>query len=247
MNWYRWKRRLLWPYIVVQRYRMRGKTDFIRSALELHYYRPAFYRFISATIENPDIMYDVPIRQGGVVLDVGAYIGDWCARIIELHQPRHLYLFEPEPGSVGRLQKRFADNDSVTLHAVGLGAADGSLAFVTRGMGSTFYDTGDTGDTNGGGEDVEYLPIRDVAAVLDELADKQIDLMKLNIEGGEYDVLERMLEKGQVARVHCFMIQFHEWLDGAHGRRNRIRQALRRTHREVWDYPFVWEQWVRKD
>ena len=21
---------------------------------------------------------------------------------------------------------------------------------------------------------------------------------------------------------------------------------LRRTHREVWNYPFVWEQWVRR-
>jgi len=243
MNWYRWKRRLLWPYIVVKRYRERHQTGFVKSALELHYYRPAFYRFVGATIVNPDIMYDAPVKKGGVVLDVGAYIGEWSARVIEKHQPRHLYLFEPEPGSVGHLQQRFAGNESVTLQAVGLGGSDGSLPFVTRGMGSTFYGVDGEDDP----ESVESLPIRDVAAVLDELGHEQIDLMKLNIEGGEYDVLERMLEKGQTSRVHCFMIQFHEWLDGAHSRRRRIRRMLRRTHREVWNYPFVWEQWVRKD
>lgn len=243
MNWYHFKRRVLSPYIRYKRYRERHQVGFIKSALELHYYRPVFYRFMDATLKNPDIMYEAPLKEGDVVLDVGAYIGDWSARVHEKYQPR-LYLFEPDQPSLRRLQARFGNNPDIRCFSYGLADRDADLRFVQRGMGSTFY-AGDGDDSDE--DDVVKMPVRDVCGVLDELGHEDIDLMKLNIEGGEYDVLERMMETDRLASVRCYMIQFHEWLDGAHRRRRRIRRALRRSHRLVWDYPFVWEQWVRKE
>jgi len=39
------------------------------------------------------------------------------------------------------------------------------------------------------------------------------------------------------------MVQFHEWHPKAYRRRWAIRKVLRRSHREVWCYPWIWELW----
>jgi hypothetical protein len=78
-----------------------------------------------------------------------------------------------------------------------------------------------------------------------------IDLMKINIEGGEYELLEHMIEKDLIGMVDQFIIQFHNKDLGlniykAKERRDEIRKALSKTHKEVWCEPFIWEKWVKK-
>jgi aryl-alcohol dehydrogenase-like predicted oxidoreductase len=87
---------------------------------------------------------------------------------------------------------------------------------------------------------------RDVARALDELGLEEVDLLKLNIEGGEYDVLDRLAESHWLPRIRQVSVQFHEWLPHAHLRRQRNRRALARTHVERWCYPWVWEFWERR-
>ena len=88
----------------------------------------------------------------------------------------------------------------------------------------------------------------DIAAVdrvWSEMQLDNVDLMKINIEGAEFPLLEKMIKMDLLRRVDCFMIQFHEWHPGAYSRRRKIRTELSKTHRLVWDYHFVWEKWVR--
>jgi FkbM family methyltransferase len=246
MNLYRIKKTLLAPYVRYMRHRERHLDGFIKAALELHYYRPSMYRFIGATVHKPDILHDAPVPQGAVVLDVGAYIGDWAAAILERYQPT-LYAFEPDPASFRRLRQRLGADARVHCLQYGLGGSDATLSLLQKGLGSTLYEeAGDTLDSNERAKGRVEVRVRDIVTVLDELGLARIDLLKLNIEGGEYDVLERLLDAGRIQDVHCLMVQFHEWLDRATWRRMRIRQRLRRTHHEVWNYPFVWEQWVRR-
>ncbi|MGH8977302.1 MAG: FkbM family methyltransferase, partial [Acidimicrobiia bacterium] len=73
-----------------------------------------------------------------------------------------------------------------------------------------------------------------------------VDLCKVNIEGGEYDLFDRLIETVWLARIRILLIQFHEWHPNAYARRRAIRRAFSRTHDEVWDYPFVWEMWRRR-
>ena len=88
--------------------------------------------------------------------------------------------------------------------------------------------------------------MRDIPRVLDELGLDRIDLMKINIEGGEYDLLERMAEADLIRRVRYFLIQFHEWYGNANVRRWRIRRQLRASHTEVWNYPWMFELGARR-
>lgn len=239
MNWYQVKKRLLSPYIWYKRHKERHQAPFMKNMLEQHYYRPTIYNFVGATMLNKDIMYEAPLKKGDVVLDVGAYHGHWARRVYELYQSR-IYMYEPDISSVARLRTMFTDNDDVELREYGLGARNAELEMIQKGMGSGFYGS------DSPGQEKITVPVRDIAGELDALGHEQVDLIKLNIEGGEYDVMERLIETGWLPRVRIFMIQFHEWFDGAHRRHRRIHKALRQTHEVVWRYPFVWEQWVRK-
>jgi hypothetical protein len=69
--------------------------------------------------------------------------------------------------------------------------------------------------------------------------------MKINIEGGEYELLSRMAETGLMPKVDTYLIQFHEWMRGSHSMRREIRRELAKTHRPTWDYRFIWERWDR--
>ncbi len=241
MNLYRLKRFLLTPYILYRRHKERHQRGFIKSALELHYYRPAFYAFIGATIKKPDILHDAPIRPGAIVVDVGAYTGEWAQKILERYQAT-IYAFELDPTTFPKLRSVFAQQESVHCFDYGLGRRNEKLTLSLKGMGSSLYDKDNQRGTLGSVE----AEVRDIASVLPELGLTNIDLLKLNIEGGEYDVLERLIETGLIQSVDCLMVQFHEWLDDAHWRRIKIRRHLKKTHRQVWNYTFVWEQWVRR-
>ena len=83
--------------------------------------------------------------------------------------------------------------------------------------------------------------------VLDSCGIERVDLCKVNIEGGEYDLFDRLIECDWTSRITNLSIQFHEWHPNAYRRRRAIRRALQRTHTEVWNYPFVWELWQARN
>ena len=232
------KRALLAPRTAYMRRRERKDLDhFERSMLELHYYSRAMSDMRRAMEAKPDLLFDADLDEDSVVFDVGAYHGEWSERIAERYGST-IYAFEPDPTSHPELVARLAGRSNVVPLDYGLGAADGTASMSLAGLGSTiFASDAPLGTTT--------VRIRDVVPVLDELGLGAIDLLKVNIEGGEYDLLDRLGATGWLPRIRQVMVQFHEWHPGAYRRRRRIRRALARSHREVWCYPWIWELWRR--
>jgi FkbM family methyltransferase len=238
---YQVKRSLLSPYIWGMRIKEGNTSRTAKPWLEQFHYMPAIYRFRRSIRGNPDLLCEAPnVDSKSVVFDVGAYVGDWAATIAEKYGPQ-IYCFEVDPDLCKSIAARFESQPKIQCFDYGLGNRNANLLLNRNGWGSTFY-------ADGAPEKRETVDaaIRDVVEVMDELKIRQIDWMKVNIEGGEYDLLERMIEADRLRDVVCLSVQFHEWLDGAWTRRRGIRKALRKTHQLRWDYPFIWEQWLRK-
>lgn len=70
-----------------------------------------------------------------------------------------------------------------------------------------------------------------------------IDLLKISIEGVEYQLLSRVLDEGLAERIGNFQIQFHSFVKNAEAMRDRIGERLGKTHTRNWCYVFVWENW----
>ncbi|MCB1689677.1 MAG: FkbM family methyltransferase [Halioglobus sp.] len=235
---YELKLAFMYPRKVYMRHRENLEPGFLRSALELHYYRPAFYDWMGAINANRLLLHEADINSESVVLDAGAYTGEWAQEIIDRYNPT-IHAFEPDPRNYKQLVKRSANNERLIPYKYGLGDKNETAQMALEHLGSSIFS-----DTSGkNGVPSAEVEIRDIADIWRSLALGQIDLMKINIEGGEFPLLERMIETGLLKNVNCFMIQFHEWHPGAYHRRRKIRKALGKYHKLDWDYHFIWEKW----
>lgn len=189
------------------------------------------------------LLLEGPIKANGVILDVGAYNGEWAAQMRSRHDA-FVHVFEPNPQLVDVLRRQFADDPKVEVHPFGLAGRNSTSCMSIAGMGSSVYSDSPAALMGGTHVDIE---LRDVKEVFDELNLQEIAMLKVNIEGGEYDLLDRLFACGLQARCDRIRVQFHEWYPDARRLRKRIVRDLARTHEPEWSYPFVWESWRRLD
>lgn len=176
---------------------------------------------------------DWPLSEGSVVFDIGGYEGKWSAGILSKYRPR-LHIFEPHPEMAEKLSERFSGLSNVTLHRYGAGEKDGALDFYLNGMASSFHLPA---------PDKVSAPVRDIGSIIEELAPCGVELMKINIEGGEFPLLEKLVRTDLIRKIKHLQVQFHLFYPDARRLRAELRRSLSRTHRSVWNYPFVWEAW----
>lgn len=178
---------------------------------------------------------DYPLNQASVVLDVGGYVGDYADEIYKKFGC-HIYLFEPVPRFYDECVKRFSNNPAIVCLNYGLAAQPGWFEMSLKENESSFKKVID-------GCVRQKAEVRSVTEVVAKLGIEKIDLIKINIEGGEFDLLPAIIDSGLVKRIKYIQVQFHNFDSSATEARSHIRSLLEKTHREMWNYEFVWESW----
>ncbi|MFN4278858.1 FkbM family methyltransferase [Thermosynechococcus sp.] len=181
---------------------------------------------------------DYPLDPDSIVLDVGGYKGDFAALIHEKFNCR-VFIFEPVSTFYHICQERFAGNQKITNLNYGLSDTSKVSQIYIAEDASSFYER-----TSKASKAVAEL--RDCAVVFKELAIEKVDLMKINIEGGEYDLLQKLIDSALVENIRYLQIQFHNFVENSEQKRQDLRSQLTRTHIEMWNYEFVWESWRLK-
>jgi len=169
-----------------------------------------------------------------LVIDVGAYLGDFTALARERWSARVIAV-EPIDKFCSTLLDRFRKDSSVEIIPGALGAKRGMIQISMADDGSSAWGSSD--------EQIE-VKVMDVAEVINE---QIVSLMKINAEGAEFDVLDRLIDTGQIEQIETLLIQFHKFVPDAERRRRVIRSRLRATHRVKFNVPWVWEQWIKLD
>jgi FkbM family methyltransferase len=112
--------------------------------------------------------------------------------------------FDPDEDYIRRAQADAAAEARFTTHQLAIASADGPIRMQrTHIAGSRSLSPADLYDTR----DYVEVPGRTVRSLMDELGDSTVELLKLDIEGGEYDLLDdlRLAELG----VRVFCTQLH--------------------------------------
>lgn len=185
-----------------------------------------------------DLLYDLPVKTGGIVIDAGGFEGEWTKRMIAEYGCRS-EIYEPFPTYAERLKHMFRKNSMVNVHSAALGGANRRTTFCFSADGTSEH----LAASNSLGIEV---PVTDISDSIDALENENIGCLKLNIEGGEYEVLERIISNNQVSCCASLLIQFHPQPDDWKPRLTAICEQLELTHTREWCYPLVWEKWVRK-
>lgn len=80
-----------------------------------------------------------------------------------------------------------------------------------------------------------------------EFLQQEVAVMKINIEGGEYELLNYIIMMDLIKNVRHLQVQFHQVATIDYkSLYDIIERELSKTHEIEWRYPFCWESWKRK-
>lgn len=180
------------------------------------------------------------LDRDSVVFDLGGYRGDFTQGIVEKYDC-YVYVFEPVPEYADKICERFQDNPKVKVYNFGLEEKNSKEVLYMHGDGSSVYQNKDAAEK----VEIQY---RCISEFLKENHIENINLMKVNIEGGEYSLMEHMMKTGEIHMIENLQIQFHN-IKRLHAkkRQKKICSELEKTHELTWAYrPFVFDNWRRK-
>lgn len=180
-----------------------------------------------------------PLTAESIVFDIGGYHGDFAADIFDRYGCT-LYIFEPVPEFYQHCLNRFKGNDKIICFNYGLASNNCWLDIGLADNASSF-------DSPFAQKNKQKVELRSITELISGLGIKNIDLFKINIEGGEFDVIPEIIKSGDIKNIKYLQIQFHNFVNLADEQRTKIRAHLGLTHSEMWNYVFVWESWKLKD
>lgn len=164
-----------------------------------------------------------------LVIDVGGYMGVFSDKLLAINDV-NLIIFEPVQKYYKILKKKYTKNRKVKIYNLGLSDQNYSDSIsVSNDSTSLFKNTGKT-------EKANFI---DVGLFVKKV--KKIDLMSINIEGSEYQVLDRLIKTNQIKKIKYVQIQFHDFVPNAKIMRRALIKKILKTHKIRYSYPFVWE------
>lgn len=153
-------------------------------------------------------MYEAPfarffirsLRPDSVVLDIGAYIGQYTLLAPKYASAGRVIALEPHPISYQRLQAHVACNrlGNVCILHQAAGQMPGRLPFA---LSEQAFDSGFSSGWSGETIEVEVVPVDEVVCQMNL---KRVDVMKVDVEGAEGQVLRGAQET--LARFHPLLI-----------------------------------------
>src|SRR5688572_4102342 len=170
------------------------------------------------------LRYEYDLKPDDVVIDLGAYRGEW-ANEIRARYGCCVIAVEPTDG---------IDDYPCEYIKKAAWTHDGKLKFG----GAYYYTSQYENPVN----EYECFDVNSLLARFDEIA-----LLKINIEGAEYALLDHIMNHGHHERIKNLQVQFHQvdpepW----QGWYSAIESRLKHTHEIEWRWAFCWENWRRK-
>ena len=148
-----------------------------------------------------DGQYDLPANtKARVIVDAGANIGLSVLLFARRFPDATIHAVEPDRISLRKLIRNVGHLPNVTVHPVAVGATDGWAAFreASAGWESSLSDEGEG----------RMVRVRDLARFICEVADGRADILKLDVEGAEWEIL-RCIRLADCARV--VLGELHRW------------------------------------
>jgi FkbM family methyltransferase len=137
-----------------------------------------------------------------------------------------IHAFDPTERSIAWARAN-VDHLLWTLHPIGIAANDGEAAFtpLANRSHSSFFRAADGVERN---QEAVHLAVRSLPSIMRELSHERIDLLKMDIEGFEYEVLRSVL--ASPVRPAQVAVEFHHRMYG-HGpaATNQAVTALRQN------------------
>lgn len=183
------------------------------------------------------LRYEYPLTKDSIVWDCGGFEGNFAAEITRKYGCR-VIIFEPFPNNFHKIAKRFSENKDILVMPVAIGATDEDVV--------TLWERGDSSGAYAGVGGFACDCVQLSVVKLSNKVDEDIDLIKLNIEGMEYEVLRAMIDNSIVTKFRHIQVQWHFVFPGAEEKMVSIKQELLKTHDLSYGGAANWEGYTIK-
>jgi FkbM family methyltransferase len=169
-----------------------------------------WFTLLECAVRMDYFRHGIAVHEGDTVVDVGANFGAFSITASRrVGESGRVFSYEPDPLVFERLQQNIRLNRcrNVTAFNEAVGADDGKVdLFIDRKSAfSTTYAEVD--GRRYGGADRTAVAMRSIASVIG-LAGPSVALLKIDCEGAEYDILERLTPEA-AARVGQVAVELH--------------------------------------
>lgn len=154
---------------------------------------------------------------GDMCIDLGANVGEFTLRMAKTGAD--VISFEPDPGAYFALEANVEGLPNVTLIQKAAGHKNDTLMLYRskkwsadrpeeHTKSSSIVNPGDgTGDSQG-----VMVEVVDVISFIEDL-DRDVRIIKMDIEGAEWDVMNRLIDHPVLERIDCIFVETHERID----------------------------------
>jgi FkbM family methyltransferase len=183
------------------------------------------------------LKYEIDLHKNGIVLDLGAFKGEFTQKI-KLDNP-HLtfWLYEPILEYFNITTNKFVDEKNITVHQYGVSADGRNFEMQVDGLRSRQQ------------LDNSIMKIEVKSRSIQEIFNSvmEIELVKMNIEGMEFECLEQLVRSNSLIKARYLLIQFHNFEHEAKSRREALRKEFGKDFNNLFSFEWMWELWIRKE
>lgn len=176
------------------------------------------------------------LNENSIIFDLGGHVGWFTEQMNEKYGSK-IFCFEPIISFYEEINRKFGGLDNIKIFPLAISDVTGKeTIYFDENASSLFVPT------------TKPIEINCVTlnSIFDEYNIKDIDLIKINIEGAEYSLLESMIRDGLISKCKNIQVQFHIIVENYEVRYEQIKKELEKTHKLTYKYPFVWENWEIK-
>lgn len=169
---------------------------------------------------------DLALPPNPVVIDVGGFIGDFALYAVKRLNARRVIVCEPAPRNWGLLLKNIANNyyqDRIEPVNKAV-TADGENAMMNIDAPDEFQSMVSAQCT--GDQPMSAVPGISLGQLLHDHAVESVDLLKIDVEGGEYAILETT-PTDVFNRIRNIVFEYHD-IEGGWAMLESVKQRLLR-------------------
>lgn len=211
-------------------------ASFLRSVFSRNVRAKSYYKWLKDDAEKIRYQYDGILNEDSIVFDVGGFEGEFAERIYEKYKCT-VYVFEPVPDHWSICVDKFKNNSKIKVYKFGLSDKNQQMRFSVASNASS--------SNHSENQQTIEVELKSMIEFMRNANIKKIDLLKLNIEGGEYDLLPSLISADEIKKISFLQIQFHDFTEDMRRNKSVITNDLQKTHQRTYNYEFVWEGWKR--
>ena len=178
------------------------------------------------------LRYEYDLNEDSVVYDIGACEGTFLKEIWDRYHC-HIVAFEPLKKHYEYLCKKTENFTKIDVFNLAIGGINKEILIEKDSENLRLAKN----------KNSEKIVIISINRLLEE--NFNIDLMKINIEGSEYELL-KAIKPSKLKLIKNLQVQFHIISENSVQDRLDIHKKLSKTHELTYEYPFCWENWRLK-